>query len=775
MRCMNFLKQNLAILLTAVLAVSSFAHLPANEDNTAHRTGLIALSEAELQHIDQHWPHVVGVRMNKIGAHRINEHISEDFGPEDFRVSNITIPDIAPENEFVSVVGSPAFRSSLGLEPLALESLDPSVLPRSVDNSQLPSFPPIGNQGSLGSCGAWSSTYYQASHEVGLMNGVNNKTSKAGILSPKWTYNLLNMGQDAGIDLVRPFQMLSEQGAPSILALPVDNDYLSWDLNTQDWIDALNNRLTPAQVLQVGSSDQQLQVIKQTLNNGHVLVVGTWAYSWQMAKVGVDPAAASNPHAGEEACSWVKGRSGGHAVTIVGYDDDIWIDINGDGKVDAAEKGAFLVANQWGTTWANNGFFWVSYDAFRPKSALANGPSDNRVGFADILNNAVVLTTAKALNYKPTLIAQYSITQSLRNQITILTAVSATTDPGPTNTKAVTALNRQGGAYEFDGNKPERVTSATFVTDLTDLIASAVPGQAQRFYLLVSDGAIGSATTLTKFSLLDVVRGTQLDCPDVPATVDNQITVKHIDYDLKQPVPGNLPSVSITSPLDGSSVKGNVQVTVQAKSDLGIARVDLFVNGNQVGSVKNGPYLFSVDTAQLTGSTATFKAVAVDTKGQQSSASITVTLSQTGGAGLYYINSGGGTVNNGGITWLADNYFAGQSSTASTMFPFANPVYQTQRLGKFTYTFPVDNGKYRVTLQFADLFGQLAGDRTFNVSINNSVVISNLNLYQVAGFAKMYDRAFDVQVIDNKITVQFNPVNANGQAVINGISIVPVK
>ena len=70
------------------------------------------------------------------------------------------------------------------------------ALPRYVDNRLLPSFPPIGDQGQQGSCVAWATTYYQATHEVGLANGTNNKTGPAKILSPKWTYNMINSGQD---------------------------------------------------------------------------------------------------------------------------------------------------------------------------------------------------------------------------------------------------------------------------------------------------------------------------------------------------------------------------------------------------------------------------------------------------------------------------------------------------------------------------------------------------------------------------------------------------
>lgn len=35
-------------------------------------------------------------------------------------------------------------------------------------------------------------------------------------------------------------------------------------------------------------------------------------------------------------------------MTLVGYNDNIWVDINGNGIVDNGEKGAFKIANSWG-------------------------------------------------------------------------------------------------------------------------------------------------------------------------------------------------------------------------------------------------------------------------------------------------------------------------------------------------------------------------------------------------------------------------------------------
>ena len=82
-------------------------------------------------------------------------------------------------------------------------------------------------------------------------------------------------------------------------------------------------------------------------------------------------------------------------------------------------------------------------------------------------------------------------------------------------------------------------------------------------------------------------------------------------------------------------------------------------------------------------------------------------------------------------------------------------LYQTERYGNSTYTLPVANGNYNVTLKFAETYWTAAGKRVFDVAINGTTVISNLDIYAKVGKNVAYDVTIPVSVTNGALKINF--------------------
>jgi len=93
------------------------------------------------------------------------------------------------------------------------------------------------------------------------------------------------------------------------------------------------------------------------------------------------------------------------------------------------------------------------------------------------------------------------------------------------------------------------------------------------------------------------------------------------------PVDTTAPLASISAPLANSSVSGLVGVSVNASDNVGVARVDLTVNGTVVASDTAAPYSFSWDSTGVANGMASLVAVAYDSAGNAGqSAAISVNV-----------------------------------------------------------------------------------------------------------------------------------------------------
>ena len=157
-----------------------------------------------------------------------------------------------------------------------------SALPSKVDLScDNPYFPEIGNQGSIGSCAAFATTYYQYSYEVNKINNITS-TEARDYYSPSWTYGLLSDGTGSGgIGVTNAYEVLANFGCLKIDDLPYNTtSFVDFpeDMETEK-LEALGTRLTSFgsyDILAEGTvitsnTDSDLNYVKSALSSGKVL------------------------------------------------------------------------------------------------------------------------------------------------------------------------------------------------------------------------------------------------------------------------------------------------------------------------------------------------------------------------------------------------------------------------------------------------------------------------------------------------------------------------
>lgn len=384
------------------------------------------------------------------------------------------------------------------------------LLPSSVDLSLSESFPSVGNQGSVGSCTAWASTYYQFGYQVASMNSWDAKNDPTKQFSPKWTYNLCNNGINKGSLYATIYSVLANQGAvrysefaPSGVATRAE--YGTWYLDTEGMKRALQYRISDYEHLCfadveastpiTNSKSACLNVMKSLLNSGNVLTFQTDFGEWDYMKLSSQYNSALN---GQYVCikhydpdvKW-----SGHAMAIVGYDDNISYDLNEDGIIQNYEKGAFKIENSWGERYGNDGYMWVMYDALNRVSNATNQNVPNREPiFDDYAYNIITVE-----EYPLDLVAEVTISQSCRNQIKLKLGQSETDITTPQYTQN-TLFNYSGGAYNYSGLSTTPM-EATFAFDYGNLCNSEITRK--NYYISINDLYSGNSTHIKNIKLID--------------------------------------------------------------------------------------------------------------------------------------------------------------------------------------------------------------------------------------------------------------------------------
>ena len=403
-----------------------------------------------------------------------------------------------------------------------------SVLPSEVDNSLSPYFPKIGDQGALGACVVFATTYYQFTYTMNKMREV--PTNEDNTFSVKWIYNLVNAGVDTGSNEFVIYKVMKQHGCPTAEALPYDGvDFRGWSTDEKVWREAMRYRLKDSQQFEdfgvgereiTSADDVDLLAVKTALNNGDVLKFSSYIYSWEYGNIKTNPSVPENDkYKGEQYVRLLSGYEGGHGMAIVGYNDNIWCDVNNNNIVDEGEMGAFKIANSWSESYGNKGFMWIAYDALNEHSCLEGVEQyeDRQPAVSDVYRIDV---------YEPNegndMYLKYTLNTADRSQM----SVSFSADKNGTQYKN-SFLNGIGyfssyNKYSFDGTNT--ACDATFVYPLNNLDEdiSTENFEQYNFYITLKDTAADSVPLVVKnISLVNEFTGTEYKLSgDLPVTVD---------------------------------------------------------------------------------------------------------------------------------------------------------------------------------------------------------------------------------------------------------------
>ena len=209
------------------------------------------------------------------------------------------------------------------------------ILPPRVDMSNL--FPAPGDQGAQGSCVGWAVAYALKSYQQEVQKHWPLNTTDH-VFSPAYIYNQLKTPGtcQSGISYVDALDLLRREGVSPWNRFPYDSSTCV----------AVPDRTVKSIAAQYAVADWRRVNVQDETEVKNELAAGFPV----LAGIVVDPAFF---HLGNSVYAQFSGPNrGGHAVALVGYDDN-------------KGGGAFKIINSWGTSWGDGGYGWIGYGAFK--------------------------------------------------------------------------------------------------------------------------------------------------------------------------------------------------------------------------------------------------------------------------------------------------------------------------------------------------------------------------------------------------------------------------
>jgi chitodextrinase len=200
----------------------------------------------------------------------------------------------------------------------------------------------------------------------------------------------------------------------------------------------------------------------------------------------------------------------------------------------------------------------------------------------------------------------------------------AVTPTGTSNQTLTPYLNQLGKPPAAPGSLA--VTGSTAST--ISVAWAAVVGATE--YNLTANGKFSGKTATTSFTFGGLACGTAyklaVTAKNAAGKTSKASTLMASTASCSDTTP---PAVSVTAPTADATVSGNVSVTASASDNVGLARVEFWVDGVPQATDTSAPYSYGWDTTQVAGGPHTILAKAFDTSNNSASKTVGVTVSNS--------------------------------------------------------------------------------------------------------------------------------------------------
>jgi subtilisin family serine protease len=198
------------------------------------------------------------------------------------------------------------------------------------------------------------------------------------------------------------------------------------------------------------------------------------------------------------------------------------------------------------------------------------------------------------------------------------------------------------------------------------------------------------------------------------------------------------PTTSIDSPANGQPVNGTVAVAVSAQDNIGVTRVELYQDGNLIGTDTAAPYTFSWNTDPVSAGSHTLFSKAYDGAGNVGSSNpVTVNVTHDIVPPTTSITSptGGQTVS---------GVFTVQASAQDNVGVSRTELYQdgvligTDTVAPYTFSWntdPISEGSHTLFSKAYDGAGNVGTSANVNVTVKHDIVPPSVSLTQPAAGA----------------------------------------